>query len=111
MFTRENGEPLRPEWVSERFGSLAARAGLPPVRFHDLRHGAAAMLHAAGVSMKVISEILGHATAAFTSDVYTSVAEELREQAATTMAAFVPRQKHKAPVSAINVPSEASNDL
>lgn len=92
VFTRENGEPLRPEYVSERFGTLSARAGLPPIRFHDLRHGAATMLLAAGVPIKVISEILGHATAAFTSDVYTSVAEELAEQAAAAIAAFVPRR-------------------
>ncbi|MFF0243972.1 tyrosine-type recombinase/integrase [Streptosporangium sandarakinum] len=92
VFTREDGSALRPEYVSERFGTLTARAGLPPVRFHDLRHGAATMLLAAGVPIKVISEILGHATAAFTSDVYTSVAEELAEQAAQAIAAFVPRR-------------------
>lgn len=45
--------------------------------------------------MKVISEILGHATA-FTGDIYTSVAEELQEQAA--VAAFVPRKKRTAPI-------------
>ncbi|MDX3099706.1 tyrosine-type recombinase/integrase [Nonomuraea angiospora] len=111
VFTRENGEPLRPEWVSERFGTLAARAGLPPVRFHDLRHGAATMLLAAGVPMKVISETLGHATAAFTSDVYASVAEELQEQAAVAIAAFVPRRKRLTVVRAINVPTEGSSDL
>ncbi|MFF0578885.1 hypothetical protein [Streptosporangium saharense] len=50
--------------------------------------------------MKVISEILGHATAAFAGDIYTSVAEELQEQAAVTMAAFVPRKKRTAPICA-----------
>jgi len=44
VFTREDGTPLRPEWISERFTALAARAGLPPVRFHDLRQGSASML-------------------------------------------------------------------
>jgi integrase len=92
VFTKEDGSRLRPEYVSERFGTLSARAGLPPVRFHDLRHGAATMLLAAGDPIKVISEILGHSTAAFTSDVYTSVAEELAEQAAVAIAAFVPRR-------------------
>jgi integrase len=50
------------------------------------------MLLAAGQPIKVISEILGHATSAFTADVYTSVAEELAESAASAIAAYVPRR-------------------
>jgi len=92
VFTREDGTPLRPAWVSVRFGTLAARAGLPPIRFHDLRHGAASMLLAAGVEPKVIAQMLGHATVAFTMDVYTEVAEELAEAAAAAIAAFIPRR-------------------
>jgi integrase len=91
VFTREDGTPVRPGWVSERFGTLAAKAGLPPVTFHGLRHGAATMLLAAGQPIKVISEILGHATSSFTADVYASVGEELAESAASAIAAFVPR--------------------
>jgi integrase len=49
------------------------------------------MLLAAGQPIKVISEILGHATSAFTADVYTEVAEELADAAAAAIAAFVPR--------------------
>jgi integrase len=92
VFTREDGTPLRPAWISVRFGTVAARAGLPPIRFHDLRHGAASMLLAAGVEPKVISQMLGHATVAFTMDVYTEVAEELAEAAAEAIAAFIPRR-------------------
>ncbi|MEU8251986.1 site-specific integrase [Nonomuraea sp. NPDC048916] len=92
VFTQESGEPLNPDYVSRHFITLYGRAKLPPVRFHDLRHGAATMLHAAGVSMKVISEILGHARESFTSEVYVSVAEELQEEAAQAIAAFVPRK-------------------
>lgn len=65
---------------------------LPPVRFHDLRHGSATMLLAAGVPMKVVSDVLGHASESFTSDVYAVVAEELAEDAAARIAAFVPRR-------------------
>jgi integrase len=50
VFTREDGTPLRPPWISVRFGTVAARAGLPPIRFHDLRHGAASMLQMGGVA-------------------------------------------------------------
>jgi len=95
VFTREDGTPLRPEWTSERFVTLAARLGLPPVRFHDLRHGAATMLVAAVQPAKVVSEVLGHSTVAFTMDVYTSVAEELAESAASAIAAYIPRKARK----------------
>ena len=61
--------------------------------------GAATMLLAAGQPIKVISEILGHATSGFTADVYTSVAEELAESAAMAIAAFVPRERHRASMS------------
>jgi integrase len=103
VFTREDGSTLRPGWVSERFGSLAAKAGLPPVRFHDLRHGSATMLIAAGQPVKIVSAIMGHATSSFTMDVYVSVADELAESAASAIAAFVPRR-------ASNVPAGGEDD-
>ncbi|WP_433243463.1 tyrosine-type recombinase/integrase [Actinomadura nitritigenes] len=68
---------------------------LPPVRFHDLRHGAATMAHAAGVSMKVVSEILGHSDEAFTANVYAVVSEELAEQAATSISGFLQRHRRR----------------
>jgi integrase len=107
VFTREDGSPLRRGWLSEHFKSQIRKAGLPPVRFHDLRHGAATMLRAAGVPVKTISAILGHATVAFTDDIYVEVAEEMADAAAAAIAAFVPR---KAPGRASNVPSGGEND-
>ena len=95
------GTPLRPGHIGEHFGLLARKADLPPVRFHDLRHGAAAMLIAAGQPIKVVSAILGHSTSAFTMDVYAVVAEELAEAAAVAIAAFVPRKA----AGANNVPT------
>ena len=50
------------------------------------------MLLAAGVPMKVISSILGHATVAFTSDVYASVVDELFDDAAARLEAYGPRR-------------------
>jgi integrase len=92
VFTRENGEPLRPAYVSEHFAVLIRQAGLPPVRFHDLRHGSASLLMAAGQPPKVVSEIMGHSTVSFTMDTYEVVAEELAEAAAVAIEAFVPRR-------------------
>lgn len=110
VFTREDGTPLRPAWISQRFEALTARAELPPVRFHDLRHGACTMLLAAGVPIKVISEIMGHATSAFTADIYTEVAEELAEAAAVAIASFIPRKGRMAAGSANIVPTGGVND-
>jgi len=50
------------------------------------------MLRAAKVEIKVISEILGHASTSFTDEAYTVVAEELAEQAAQAIASFIPRR-------------------
>lgn len=92
VFTREDGRSVRGGFISEHFEVLTRQAGLPPVRFHNLRHGAATMLIAAGQPIKVVSAILGHSTSSFTMDVYAVVAEELAEAAAVAIASFVPRK-------------------
>ena len=96
VFTREDGTPLRPAYVSEHFGVLARQAGLPPVRFHDLRHGAATMLRAAKVDVKTISAILGHSDVHFTDNTYIEVADEMAEAAAAAQADLIPRARAKA---------------
>jgi integrase len=97
VFTREDGAPLRPGWISTRFDALVAKAGLPPISLHGLRHGAATMLLAAGQPPKVISEVLGHSTVSFTMDAYTEVAEELADAAASAIAAYIPRRASNVP--------------
>ena len=92
VFTREDGTPLRPGHISEHLGMLVRRAGLPPVRFHDLRHGAATLGLAAGVDIKIVQEMLGHSTSSFTRDVYTSAVPEIASAAAEAVAAIVPRR-------------------
>jgi ATP-dependent exoDNAse (exonuclease V) alpha subunit len=46
IFARENGEPIPPQRVTERFRQLAVEAGLPRIRLHDLRHGQATIARA-----------------------------------------------------------------
>jgi integrase len=82
VFTDAIGRPLRPEGVSARFNRDRDEAGLPPVRFHDLRHSAATMMLAEGVPLAVISEWLGHAGIAITVAFYAAVVPELRHAAA-----------------------------
>lgn len=91
MFTRENGTAVPAQWVSTRFETLAYRAGLPPARFHDLRHGAASLCKAAGLDTKFISAMLGHARTSFTDDVYVLLFPVVAKAAAEAAAAIVPR--------------------
>ncbi len=76
VFTREDGSTLHPATITSRFQALAAVAELPPIRLHDLRHGAASLMLAAGVAPKVVQETLGHSTITLTLDTYTSVHSE-----------------------------------
>jgi integrase len=95
-FTKENGKPLHPAWVSDEFHRLAFEADLPPIRFHDLRHGTATHALSAGVAMKVVQEILGHADESVTSGTYTSVADELKRDAANAIAGLIQAAKDAA---------------
>jgi integrase len=69
VFDRGDGRPLHPNVVSRRFRRLTARLGVA-CRLHDLRHAYASTLISAGLNPLVISKQLGHATTAFTLDVY-----------------------------------------
>jgi integrase len=89
VFTREDGTPLHPEWLSDAFAWRIRTAGLSPIRFHDLRHTHASLGLAAGVPIKVMSERLGHSTSSFTADAYQHVTPALEEQAAATVARLV----------------------
>jgi integrase len=92
IFTKENGEPLHPAWVTTSFLHIAFEAGLPPIRLHDLRHGAATLARLAGVETKVISEMLRHSTTRITDDLYGAVPLEVSREAAERIAAVVPRE-------------------
>jgi integrase len=80
-------------WVSARFETLAFRFGLPPIRLHDLRHGAASLCKAAGLDTKFISALLGHSRTSFTDATYVLVFPEVARTAAEAAAAVVPRNR------------------
>ena len=86
IFTREDGRPLRPEYVTRHFQALAEKAGLPVIRLHDLRHTNASLALSAGVDLKVVSERLGHSQLAITADLYTHVNRGLGKAAAEQIA-------------------------
>jgi integrase len=91
VFAREDGSYLKPEVVSKTFQALVAEAGLRRVRLHDLRHGQASIMLAAGVDMTVVSKRLGHSGIRITSDTYTHLLDGVGRQAAEAAAALVPR--------------------
>jgi integrase len=96
VFTHEHGDGVSGQWVSRRFATLAFRAGLPPVRFHDLRHGAASYAKAAGTDTKIISAFMGHSRTSFTDSTYVLVFPEIAAAAAEAAAAVVPESRRDA---------------
>lgn len=71
--------------VYSRFYRLLDKAGLPRIRFHDLRHTAATLMLSRGVHPKIVSEMLGHSTIAITLDLYSHVTPTMQRQAADAM--------------------------
>lgn len=88
VFTTPSGRPLHPADVTDHFHELAPQAGLPPIRLHDVRHGAATL--AAGVDMKIISAQLRHSDPHFTAATYAHILPELAHTGAEATAAMVP---------------------
>ena len=93
VFSRENGQPIHPDLFSQIFDRVVARLDVPRIRLHDLRHTHATLGLAAGVAPKVMSERLGHATVAFTQDVYVHAIPEREEEAASTIADLIFRSR------------------
>jgi integrase len=89
VITTEDGRPMHPETLSGLFVRQARRAGLPPIRLHDLRHSVASILLAAGTHPKVVSELLGHSSIGLTLDTYSHVIPSLAEEAASVIAAAI----------------------
>jgi integrase len=73
LFTHGDGRHWSPSHVTHTFRRLVREADLPPIRFHDLRHGAASLSLAAGSDLKSVQAMLGHESIVLTADTYTSV--------------------------------------
>jgi integrase len=90
---RADGSPWNPSTISKRFSVALARHGLPHIRFHDLRHSHATILHEYGADMKDISDRLRHATVQITSDTYTDMTSKKRRQVADVFNRAIMGQK------------------
>ncbi|MGW0731904.1 tyrosine-type recombinase/integrase [Streptomyces sp. NPDC002851] len=92
VFTQADGTPWHPSNVSQNFERFIKRLDLPPIRLHDLRHCAASLSLAAGLSMKAIQALLGHSSYQLTADTYTSLLPQFEQAAANAPVDLVPRR-------------------
>jgi integrase len=89
VFKTVAGHPMNADCLAKHFKSILEVAGLPRIRLYDLRHTAATLALAAGVSPKVVSEQLGHASTAFTFDTYAHVLPHMQDEAAAKVEAML----------------------
>ncbi len=81
VIERGDGGPFPPDSLSRDWYRLVRRIGLPGLRLHDLRHAFATRLLEASVHPKVVSEVLGHSSVAFTMDTYQHLGPTMQETA------------------------------
>ena len=91
VFPSPIGGPMSPDSVLHMLHRVLKRAGLPKVRFHDLRHTFATLALQNGVDVKTVSSMLGHYSAGFTLDTYAHVTTDAQLKAAQTMGNILSR--------------------
>ena len=89
VFTNEVGTHLTKPTVYREYKRIVAAIGCPDARFHDLRHSYAVAAIRAGDDIKTVQGNLGHATAAFTLDVYGHVTDQMKRESADRMERFI----------------------
>ncbi len=89
VFTDELGHHLASHTIYTNFKKIAASIGCPELRVHDLRHSYAVASIRAGDDIKTVQGNLGHATAAFTLDVYGHVTDQMKQASADRMEGFI----------------------
>ncbi len=85
VFASTIGTPLDPRNLTDRYKALLAQAGLPNIRFHDMRHSCASLLIAQGVPLEIVSRILGHSQISLTMNTYVHLLPQAQQQAADAM--------------------------
>lgn len=89
VFSDVEGNPIHPHSVSQTFERIVARASVPKIRLHDIRHTHGTLLIKAGVPVKVVSERLGHSNPAFTIDTYQHILPGMQAEAARLFESLV----------------------
>jgi integrase len=89
VFKTASGQPINADSLARHFKAILELAGLPRIRPYDLCHSAATIALAAGVSPKIVSEQLGHASTAFTLGTYAHVLPHMQDEAAARVEAVL----------------------
>jgi integrase len=97
VFKTASGQPINADYLGKHFRSILDLAGLPRIRLYDLRHSAATIALAAGVSLKVVAGQLGHASTAFTLDTYAHVLPHKQEGSGSHTGALRTKVKRRSP--------------
>ena len=93
VFTDELGHHLIHRTVYNQFVKIVEDAGLPKMRFHDLRHSYAVAAIRSGIEVKTIQENMGHSKFSTTMDIYASVTSQMKRESANQMQAFIDKIK------------------
>lgn len=91
VFTRADGLPYHPDYLTKVYKRLATRAGLRTTKLHGMRHYRASALISTGADISAVSKELSHATIAVTNDIYGHLFEKTSKQMAKKAAKLVPR--------------------
>ena len=113
-------KPVRPSAAYYWMKRILGEAGLPQIRFHDLRHTFATHALTSGVDAKTLSGILGHTNASFTLDTYTHVTPDMQREASHIVGGFLenllgkdlkpwPVQRLVPPAQRQSIPGKAPN--
>ncbi len=93
VFCNAVGRPIEVgNMIRRSFRPLLAKAGLPTMKFHELRHSAASLLLAMGVHPKIVQELLGHSTVSITLDIYSHALPSLQEEAVNRLNTLLSKQ-------------------
>ena len=92
VFPSPTGGPMSPDSVLHMLHRVLKRAGLPKVRFHDLRHTFATLALKSGVDVKTVSSMLGHYSAGFTLNTYTHATAQMKQDAADAIGGVISQQ-------------------
>lgn len=102
VFSAARGGPIRlNNWRRRVFAPACEAAGIDNITPHDLRHTAASLAVAAGANVKAVQQMLGHASAAMTLDVYAGLFPDDLDAVGRSLDALVPQMRHIEPADAL----------